>query len=334
MHCSKFAGKPAVSGIHPFATWYFDVGTHRKITKLLWVVVLSLAVASGAVAEEVPRAPDHGNKALRREGTASLAGKGASGKPSVVGAVFRDRLRDGSLGPEMVTIPAGRFKMGAVLGGGDSDEKPVHLVTIARPFAMGKYEVTFEEYDRFCQATGRNLPKDGRRYFPFSSWGRGRRPVMNVTWDDAVAYTRWLSEQTGRKYRLPSESEWEYAAGAGSVERFWWGYSLGENRANCKECGSKWDNKKTAPVGSFNANPFGLFDTAGNVWEWCQDTWHESYEGAPADGSAWVGGEDERRVQRGGSFGSKPRYIRSSARGRGHPAGRYVYLGFRLVRDL
>jgi formylglycine-generating enzyme required for sulfatase activity len=268
-------------------------------------------------------------------GLASIAeaAGGVTAQPTA-GTVLRDRLRDGTPGPELVVIPAGSFRMGAIHGGGDPDEKPVHQVTIPRPFALGRYEITFAEYDRFCQATGREKPKDGRRWFPFSNWGRDRRPAMNITWDDAVAYTRWLSEQTGQRYRLPSESEWEYAARGGIEERYWWGFSVGEKRANCKGCGSTWDNKKTAPVGSFGANPFGLYDTAGNVWEWCQDRWHESYEGAPADGSAWQGGEDKRRVQRGGSFGSKPRYIRSSARGRGNPDGRYVYLGLRVLREL
>jgi formylglycine-generating enzyme required for sulfatase activity len=258
----------------------------------------------------------------------------AYGAGPVAGTLLRDRLKGGGEGPELVTIPAGSFQMGAVHGGGDSDEKPVHLVTIPRPFAIGRYEVTFEEYDRFCTATGREKPKDGRRWFPFSNWGRERRPAINVTWDDAVAYTSWLSEQTGKRYRLPSESEWEYAAKAGSEDRYWWGFSVGEKRANCKECGSQWDGKKTSPVGSFPASPFGLFDTAGNAWEWCQDRWHETYQGAPTDGTAWDNGQDQRRVQRGGSFGSKPRYIRSSARGRGKPTDRYVYLGFRVVREM
>lgn len=250
------------------------------------------------------------------------------------GAALRDRLRDGSEGPELVVVAAGSYQMGAVHGGGDSDEKPVHQVAIPRAFAIGRFEVTFAEYDRFCAATGREKPKDGRRYIPFSNWGRDRRPVINVTWDDAIAYTRWLSEQTGHRYRLPSESEWEYAAKAGSEDRYWWGFNVGEKRANCKGCGSEWDGKKTAPVGSFAPSPFGLYDTAGNVWEWCQDRWHETYTSAPADGSAWETGDDPRRVQRGGSFGSKPRYVRSSARGRGKPTDRYVYLGFRVVREL
>ncbi|WP_298269128.1 formylglycine-generating enzyme family protein [Geobacter sp.] len=269
-------------------------------------------------------------------------GAGAAGLPggapvaATAGSSFRDRLKSGGAGPEMVGIPAGRFRMGAIFGGGDPDEKPVHEVTIPRPFAMGRYEVTFAEYDRFCEATGREKPKDGRRWFgPLSrNWGRGSKPMMNVTWEDAVAYTRWLSEQTGHRYRLPSEAEWEYAARGGKDTPYWWGGTVGEKRANCKGCGSRWDNRQTALVGSFAANPYGLFDTAGNVWEWCLDTWHESYAGAPADGNPWLGGDDSRRVQRGGSFGSKPRYVRSSARGRGAPDGQYVYLGFRVVREL
>uniref|UniRef100_A0A831U2R4 Formylglycine-generating enzyme family protein n=1 Tax=Geobacter metallireducens TaxID=28232 RepID=A0A831U2R4_GEOME len=272
-------------------------------------------------------------------GSAAAEAKAAP-RPSaalpVAGAVMRDRLKIGVPGPEMVVIPPGRFRMGAIFGGGDPDEKPVHWVVIPRPFAMGKYEVTFEEYDRFCEATGREKPKDGRRWFgPLSrDWGRGRMPVMNVSWEDAAAYAKWLSDQTGQKYRLPSEAEWEYAARGGKDTPFWWGGTVGQNRASCKGCGSRWDKKKAAPVGSFGANPYGLHDTAGNVWEWCLDTWHESYDNAPADGSPWLGGDDTRRVQRGGSFGSKPRYIRSSARGRGAPDGRYVYLGFRVLREL
>ncbi|WP_458250602.1 formylglycine-generating enzyme family protein [Geobacter anodireducens] len=269
-------------------------------------------------------------------GAASGAHSPAAVGSSVAGTSFRDRLTDGSPGPAMVVIPPGRFRMGAIFGGGDPDEKPVHEVTIPRAFAIGAYEVTFAEYDRFCETTGREKPKDGRRWFgPLSrNWGRGNKPAMNVSWDDAVAYVKWLSDQTGHRYRLPSEAEWEYAARGGKDTPYWWGGTAGQNKANCKGCGSRWDKKTTAPVGSFAPNPYGMFDTAGNVWEWCVDTWHESYDGAPADGSPWIGGEDSRRVQRGGSFGSKPRYIRSSARGRGAQDGRYVYLGFRVVREL
>ncbi|MCP3897296.1 SUMF1/EgtB/PvdO family nonheme iron enzyme, partial [Moraxella sp.] len=183
----------------------------------------------------------------------------------------RDRLKDGRLGPEMVRIPAGRFRMGDIQGGGDGDEKPVHRVSVSE-FAMGRYEVTFAEYDKFAQATGRKKPDD-------EGWGRGNRPVINVSWDDAVAYAKWLSQQTGKQYRLPTEAEWEYAARAGTETQYWWGNEIGQNRAVCDACGSRWDNKQTAPVGSFAANPFSLYDTVGNVWEWTCSEYEDKYSG-------------------------------------------------------
>ena len=196
--------------------------------------------------------------------------------------------------PEMVVIPGASFQMGCVSGlDCDDDEKPVHEVTVAS-FELSKYEVTFEEYDCFIAATGRISPKD-------QGWGRGRRPVINVSWEDAIAYTEWLSAQTGERYRLPSEAEWEYAARAGSTTKYSWGNEIGHNRANCNACGSQWDNEKTAPVGSFGPNAFGLHDMHGNLWEWVQDCWNDSYQGAPADGSAWTSGACAIRVLRGGS---------------------------------
>jgi hypothetical protein len=154
----------------------------------------------------------------------------------------------------MIGIQRGEFRMGDIQGSGSADEQPVHSVRIPRPFAMGRYEITFDEYDVFARLTGRAL-------LPDQGWGRGRRPVINVSWDDAVAYTKWLSEQTGKRYRLPTEAEWEYAARAGTEMIYWWGDEVGEkNRANCDGCGSRWDNKQTAPVGSFASNPWGLYD--------------------------------------------------------------------------
>ncbi len=191
------------------------------------------------------------------------------------GKVFRDRLQDGSFGPEMVGIPAGSFRMGDLQGGGFDNEQPVHRVSVAR-FAMGKYEVTFAEYDKFAEATGRAKPND-------QGWGRGNRPVINVSWDDATAYAAWLTQQTGRQYRLPSEAEWEYAARAGTTTKYWWGNQWVSGKASCDY--QKYH--KTTPVGSFDPNPFGLYDTVGNVWEWCADPWHKNYKNAPTDGSVW-----------------------------------------------
>jgi len=214
------------------------------------------------------------------------------------GKVFRDRLRNGDEGPEMVIVPAGSFEMGDHEQRYDVDELPLHNVRIQKPFAMGRYEVTFEEYDQYAKATGRKPPDDVR-------WGRGRRPVIKVTWQQTTDYAKWLSEQTGKRYRLPTEAEWEYAARAGTKSRYWWGNDLIKGMANCNGCGSEWDNKQTAPVGSFKPNPFGRYDTSGNVMEWVQDCWHKDYKGAPADGSAWLEagrGDCNRRIIRGGSW--------------------------------
>ncbi len=223
----------------------------------------------------------------------------------------------------MVVIPAGSFQMGS--NNGRANEKPPHRVTISRAFALGKYEVTFDEYDRFCKATGRTKPKD-------EGWGRGKRPVINVSWEDASAYAKWLSQQTGKQYRLPTEAEWEYATRAGTTTDYWWGNAIGSNRANCNGCGSRWDSKSTAPVGSFSPNPFGLYDTAGNVWEWVLDWIKEYPGGAVTDPVVRQGGSD--RVERGGSWHDRPRDLRSAIRGYDSPGLSDNDLGFRLARTL
>ncbi len=234
--------------------------------------------------------------------------------------------------PEMVSIPPGNFLMGSPESEAerDSDEGPQHEVTIDYAFEIGKYEVTFDEYDVFAKQTNRQLPDD-------EGWGRGNRPVINVSYDDAQVYVQWLSKETGKKYRLPTEAEWEYAARAGSTTAYWWGDDIGQNNAVCHNCGSQWDGKQTAPVGSFSTNTFGLYDTAGNVWEWTQDCWHADYQGAPVDGSAWLeanGGECDRRVVRGGSWNINPQYLRSAIRFRYYTGGANYILGFRVARDL
>ena len=231
--------------------------------------------------------------------------------------------------PEMVEIPGGRFRMGCVSGSLDCDdgEQPVHAARV-ESFELGKYEVTFEEYDRFTVATGREPAAD-------EGWGRGRRPVINVSWEDAVAYTEWLSEQTGKRYRLPSEAEWEHAARAGSVTAYSWGNEIGRNRANCDGCGSQGDGGQTAPVGSFSPNGWGLHDLHGNIFEWVQDCWNESYQGAPTDGSAWESGDCSLRVLRGGSSFDEPRFLRSALRFRDSSSFRFNSgAGFRVARTI
>ena len=199
---------------------------------------------------------------------------------------------------------------------------------ISRRIAMGQYPVTFEDYDRYVSAMGAERPRD-------DGWGRGHRPVINVNWHDAKAYAAWLSEQTGKHYRLPSESEWEYAARAGTETAYSWGDEIGVNRANCDGSGSKWSGKQTSPVGSFEPNAFGLYDMHGNVWEWVEDCWHDNYEGAPTDGRAWTSGcAPDSAVVRGGSWYYVPRDLRAASRFRGTPSNRDSFIGFWLVQDL
>ena len=238
--------------------------------------------------------------------------------------------------PEMVSIPAGTFTMGCKDGrdnveGVDKCEKvayetPAHQVSV-NAFQMGKTEVTFAEWD-VCVADGGCLTDAAKD----EGWGRGNRPVINVSWNDAQRYIAWLNKRTGKHYRLPTKAEWEYAARGGRNDTAYaWGYAIGKNNANCEGCGSQWDNKQTAPVGSFTANPYGLYDMHGNVWEWCQDKYHGTYQGAPTDGSAWESGDSPDRVLRGGSWSILAQYLRSAYRINDSPGYRYRDFGFRLV---
>ena len=225
---------------------------------------------------------------------------------------------------ELVVAPSGAFEMGSAV---KPAEQPGHHVTIARNFAIARRETTFAEWDR-CVAAG------GCAYTPPDrGWGRGDRPVTNVSWDDAKEFVAWLSQTTGKPYRLPTEAEWEYAARGGSTSPYWWGEDVGAARAQCADCGDR-DPGKTAPAGSFRPNAFGLYDTAGNAAEWVEDCWNSSYRGAPADGSAWTSGDCSLRVLRGGSFADKAVSVRSAARFRYDEDVRYYANGFRVARDL
>lgn len=244
----------------------------------------------------------------------------------------KDVFKDCANCPEMVVVPAGSFEMGSPTSepGHSAEEGPQHLVTIARPFAVGQFEVTFGEWDA-CVAEGGcsgYKPSD-------EGWGRGRRPVINVSWDDAQAYITWLSKKTRNSYRLLSGSEYEYAMRAGTQTVYPWGDTVGTNNANCHSCGSQWDAKQTAPVGSFAPNGFGLYDMVGNVREWTEDCYHDTYNGSPTDGSAWLGGGDcYHRVVRGGSFLLAPAFLRSASRYWFTSDYRLRYLGFRVARTL
>jgi len=233
--------------------------------------------------------------------------------------------------PEMVSISGGKFTMGAPAREGDKAERPQHKVRVSK-FEIGKYDVTFAEYDLFTAATMREKASD-------RGWGREKRPVINVSWTDATAYIEWLNEEAGKNYRLPSEAEWEYAARAGTTTSFWWGRDIGKGgtQVHCDGCGSQWDGKETAPVGYFKSNPWGLYDTAGNVWEWTADCWHETYQKAPADGSVWTdanGGDCDSHVVRGGSWTGSPQDRRSAKRLSNGTSAAASDQGFRLARDL
>ena len=264
-------------------------------------------------------------------------------------------FRDCAECPELIAVPAGSFLMGVPVGEEEREKipqgfkgrsLPLHQVAI-RQFAFGKFEVTRSEFSTFVEKTGHQVVDKCTRSlggaqqevsglnwrtpgFPQS----GRDPVVCVAWDDAKAYVAWLSKRTGLPYRLASEAEWEYAARAGKSTARSWGDSIGSGHANCIGCGSDWDNKLPAPVGSFRANSYGLHDILGNVWEWTEDCWNKSYEEAPLDGSAWTKGECSLRIFRGGHFGSDPWLLRSGFRGRGVTGLRNIGVGFRVARSL
>ncbi len=237
--------------------------------------------------------------------------------------------------PEMVVVPAGTFEMGSPPTDKQAypNEFPQHQVTIARRFAVAKYETTFADWDACVQGGGCNSykPRD-------QNWGRGRQPVINVDWNDAHRYVAWLSQVTGKTYRLLSEAEYEYATRAGSTTIYPWGDDTnlnGQAMADCNGCGGKWDGQQTAGVGSFPPNQFGLYDVVGNVWEWTEDCVHrDDYTGAPADGLAWVTGDCSSRAVRGGAWDSTPRDLRSASRFWNAVDYRNSDIGFRVARTL
>lgn len=263
--------------------------------------------------------------------------------------------------PKMVAIPAGKFTMGspATEPGRFDVEGPQHVVTV-RAFALGKFDVTNAEFLAFLRQTDyQPAPCNPILGLTWKNLGLGRaytpgerdpplNPAVCLSWNDAQAYIAWLngkvrglpsSPKTGvGPYRLPSEAEWEYAARAGTTTARWWGDAIGTGNANCNGCGSKWDGTLIAPVGSFGPNPFGLYDMLGNVWQWMNDCWNESYVGAPGDGSTWTSGDCSKHVLRGGSWSNVPNFIRSATRSRADVKERDFdyssYAGFRVARTL
>ena len=231
-----------------------------------------------------------------------------------------DAFKECDVCPEMVVVPMGMFAMGSPESEIDREdnESPQHSVTFEKLFAVGRFAVTFDEWDA-CVADGGcrgHRPSD-------NGWGRGQRPVVNIWWDDARSYAKWLSEKTGKTYRLLTEAEREYVTRAGTSTPFWWGTILSTDRANYDGdftypfgVGVKGEfRRKTVPVDNFQPNPWGLFQVHGNVYEWVEDCWHQNYRGAPLDGRAWTEPDCNRRMLRGGSWNFASWHLRAASRG-------------------
>ena len=309
----------------------------REISRFRWLLALIAGVCLAASpgwshlqAHELPPATQAGREDTIRQAESTSPGR-----------VFRDC----EVCPVMVEVPAGNFTMGSPAGDPESrsNERPEHMVRIKSPFAVGMYEVTFAEWEACAEAggCGGRLPDD-------FGWGRGRRPVIDVSWEDVQAYAQWLSREAGEPYRLLTEAEWEYVARAGTQTARYWGpgesgqcrYGNGYDRTG-HELDLSWSPvdcsdgyAQTAPAGSFQPNAFGLFDVLGNVWERTEDCWNENYQGAPTDGSAWRSGDCSLRVLRGGSWWSSPWYVRSASRYAGSAGYRNYSIGFRVARAM
>ena len=291
---------------------------------------------------------------------ATIAFAGTVVAQNAAGQTPGERWRDCDECPEMITIPAGTFTMGSPVHeeGRYDREGPAHPVMIARPFAIGVYEVTRDEYSRFVLATNHSSSDQSCLVNEGHHWeeraGRGwqdpnfhqsmRHPAVCISWDDATAYVSWLSGRTGVDYRLPSAAEWEYAARAGTSTPWYWGDNIEEQCRNANGADGATDfpwrtrcddgYERTALVGLFQANAFGLYDMLGNAWEWVQDCFNWSYDGAPVTGSAWEYGDCSARVMRGASWANTPKYLRAAHRAGERATFRSDYTGFRVARTL
>ncbi len=227
--------------------------------------------------------------------------------------------------PDMVVVQPGSFSMGDARG--DRSEKPAHRVTLRKPFAIGRYEVTLAQWNACVQA-------DACRAIADTSGWSDKSPARDLSWVDAQRYVRWLSKLSGQNYRLPTEAEWEYAARAGTSSRYWWGEKIEPGKANCKGCGGDWNNDAPVNVDALPPNPFGIYGMNGGVWEWVEDCWHKDYTGAPTDGSAWTSSDCRENVIRGGSWRNDSTYAHSASRFTYDTAVRYILNGFRVAKSL
>ena len=245
--------------------------------------------------------------------------------PVVRGEKFTDTLKAGGPAPTMVWLPGGRFTMGSRASTTDFNEHPQHAVAV-QPFAISTHEITIAEYAKFAKSTSRKIPKTG-------DLDAATMPIFFVSWNDTLAYTKWLSIQSGKTYRIPTEAEWEYAVRGGTTTVYWWGRQLGRDNGHCFACETGLDRRQPTKIGRFDPNPFGIYDLTGNVEEWVYDCYNKNYEGAPSDGSVFEGGDCSVRITRGGAYSSGPKALRSSARSKFRFDTGNDSIGIRVVRD-
>jgi formylglycine-generating enzyme required for sulfatase activity len=273
-----------------------------------------------AAPKPTPPPPAKASEPVRPAAAPPASPEKPPGPPATV-----TEIKDCPMCPTLVGLPRGAYTMGS--NSDDPSERPAHGVSLSGPFAIGKYEVTVEQWNACVDAGAcQRVSTDPNR--------TANTPVRDVSWDDAQQYVAWLSKVSGKAYRLPTEAEWEYAERGGTSSRYWWGEQMRNGNANCKGCGEPWRQDGPANVGSFAANAYGLYDMNGSVWEWVSDCWHNSYKGAPSDGRSWDEHDCRVRVIRGGSWRDGPSYMVSSTRFKYDASVRYSQNGFRVARSL
>jgi formylglycine-generating enzyme required for sulfatase activity len=277
-----------------------------------------------AAPKPLPAKPPDKIRPLPATGTAPVDG-GRPEAPVAGPAGSVATMKDCDVCPVMVALSPRPFTMGS--NNSDPSERPAHKVALHAPFAIGKYEVTVGQWNQCVRASVcPAMPSLGN--VP------DNLPMRDISWDEAQLYLKWLGTVSGKPYRLPTEAEWEYAARGGTATRYWWGNEMKGGNSSCEGCGEPWNAERPPPAGSFRANPFGLNDMNGSVWEWVQDCWHSTYKGAPADGSAWVDGSCQARVIRGGSWRENGSYMLSTTRFKYDASVRQSQNGFRAARSL